>query len=192
MAEVVVFHHAQGLTDGVRSFADLLRADGHTVHTVDVYDGATFGDLDSAMAHAGEVGFETLFERGREAGQRFPAEVVYVGTSLGVMPAQALAQTRPGCRGVVLLEGCAPAAQFGDGWPASVPVQVHGMDGDPFFAGEGDVDAARQIVAAADDGELFLYPGNVHLFTDPSLSTYDEAAATQVVERVREFVRRVG
>ena len=192
MAEVVVFHHAQGLTPGVRSLADLLRADGHTAHTVDVYDGRTFDDLESGMAHASDVGFGTLVDRARAAGEQLPADVVYLGISLGVLAAQSLAQTRPGCRGAVLLEGCVAASEFGSGWPASVPVQIHGMDRDPYFAGEGDVDAARDVVAAAEDGELFVYPGDRHLFVDPHLSGYDEAAAAQVLDRVLAFLRRVG
>ena len=39
MAEVVLFHHLQGLTEGVRAFAGELRAGGHTVHTPDLFDG---------------------------------------------------------------------------------------------------------------------------------------------------------
>jgi dienelactone hydrolase len=192
MAEVVVFHHVQGVTGGVRAFADLLRSDGHTVHAVDLYEGRTFDDFEEGMAHARTVGFATILERGKAAAADLPAAVVYVGFSLGVLPAQLLAQTRPGCRGAVLLESCVPAAEFGVAWPADVPVQIHGMDDDPSFAHEGDIEAARELVATVPDGELFVYPGDVHLFTDPSLPTYDEAAAKQVVERVRDFVRRVG
>ncbi|WP_144119532.1 dienelactone hydrolase family protein [Catellatospora sichuanensis] len=190
MAEVLLFHHAQGLTDGIRAFADRLRQAGHTVHTPDVYDGNTFPTLDEGLAYARQVGFGEILERGVRAADALPAELVYVGFSLGVLPAQRLAQTRPGARGAVLLESCVPPSEFGGAWPADVPVQVHGMDADPFFAGEGDIDAARALVKEADDGELFVYPGDRHLFTDSSLPNYDADAATLVIGRVLDFVNR--
>ena len=187
---VLVLHHAQGLTDGIHAFADVLRKAGHTVHTPDLYDGNTFATLDEGIAYAGQVGFGEIQERGVRAAESLPDDLVYVGFSLGVMPAQRLAQTRPGARGAILLEACVPPTEFGAGWPSGVPVQVHGMDRDPFFAGEGDIDSARALVQQADDGELFVYPGDRHLFTDSSLPTYDSAAAEQVVERVLAFLTR--
>jgi dienelactone hydrolase len=190
MSEILLFHHAQGLTDGMRAFADRLRAAGHTVHTPDLYDGRTFATLDEGVAYAREIGFGEVQERGVKAAGELPADVVHVGFSLGVIPAQRLAQTRPGARGAVLLEACVPAAEFGVPWPAGVPVQVHGMDADPFFAGEGDIDAARDLVKEAPGSELFVYPGDRHLFTDSSLTSYDAAAATLVTTRVLEFLAR--
>ncbi|GIF95571.1 dienelactone hydrolase family protein [Catellatospora citrea] len=190
MAEVLLFHHAQGLTEGIRAFADRLRQAGHTVHTPDVYDGNTFPTLDEGLAYARQVGFGELRERAVRAADTLPAELVYIGFSLGVLPAQQLAQTRPGARGAVLLESCVPPSEFGGSWPADVPVQVHGMDADPFFAGEGDIDAARALVKEAVDGELFVYPGDLHLFTDSSLTTYDADAGALVAERVLDFVNR--
>ncbi|GAA2639390.1 dienelactone hydrolase family protein [Dactylosporangium fulvum] len=190
MAEVLLLHHAQGLTEGVRAFADRLRRAGHMVHTPDVYDGRTFPTLDEGVAYAGRVGFDEVRLRGVRSADGLPAELVYLGCSLGVMAAQQLAQTRAGARGAVLLEACVPPAQIGAPWPAGVPVQVHGMDADPFFAGEGDIDAARALVEEADDGELFVYPGDRHLFTDGSLPTYDAGAAALVTERVLGFLAR--
>jgi dienelactone hydrolase len=191
MAEVVLFHHAQGLTPGVVSFADRLRAAHHVVHTPDLYDGHTFESLDEGIAYAREVGFGDLLERGVRIADDLPVELVYAGFSLGVLPAQRLAQTRPGARGALLFESCVPTSEFGSGWPAGVPVQVHGAEQDPFFAGEGDIDAARALVAEADAGELFLYPGDRHLFADSSLSTYDAAAAALLTQRVLDFLRQV-
>jgi dienelactone hydrolase len=192
MAEVVLFHHAQGLTSGIKDFAQTLRDAGHTVHTPDLYDGQTFDTLDEGLAHMRETGFDTILERGRTAGEALPENLVYAGFSLGVMPAQLLAQTRPGARGALLMESCVPPSEFGDdGWPAEVPVQVHGMDEDPIFAGEGDLDAGRALVAEAADGELFLYPGTAHLFADNSISTYDAEAAALLTDRVVAFLDRV-
>jgi len=136
MAEVVLFHHAQGLTSGVIGFADVLRGDGHTVHTPDLYDGSTFETLNQGIAHAEEIGFGEVLERGVQAVQGLPAELVYAGFSLGVLPAQKLAQTRAGARGALLFYSCVPVSEFGSSWPDGLPVQVHGMDADPIFVGE--------------------------------------------------------
>jgi dienelactone hydrolase len=192
MAEVVLLHHGQGLTDGVVAFADELRGAGHTVHTPDLYDRHTFGSLTAGLAYAAEIGFGQVRERAARAVEVLPAGLVYAGISLGVMPAQQLAQTRPGARGALLLEACVPVSEFSDAWPDGVPVQVHGMDTDPYFAGEGDdegdIDAARALVEQTGDAELFLYPGDRHLFTDCSLPSYDAAAAALVTKRVLEFL----
>ena len=191
MAEVLMFHHAQGLTEGVRAFADKLRQAGHTVHTPDSYDGKTFATVDEGVAYARKTGFAKIMERGVDVAETLPAELVYIGTSLGVMAAQKLAQTRAGARGAVLLEACVPPSEFGTSWPDGVPVQVHGMDADPSFADEGDLDAARALVKEAADGELFLYPGNRHLFTDSSLPAHDPEAAALVTQRVLDFLARL-
>lgn len=188
MAEVVLFHHVHGRTSGVLAFADELRAAGHTVHVPDLFDGRTFDDIEDGMAFAEEVGFGTLLERGVAAAEGLPVDVVYAGFSLGALPAQRLAQTRPGCRGALLFHACVPVSEFGQAWPDGVPVQVHGMDADPFFAGEGDIDAARDLVASASQAELFVYPGDQHLFADVSLPSYDEESAALLLERVLAFL----
>jgi dienelactone hydrolase len=190
MAEVVLFHHAQGLTPGVRGVADEMRAAGHTVHTPDSFDGHTFDTLDEGIEYASGVGFATVRDSALQAAEKLPTDVVYVGISLGVMAAQQLAQTRPGARGAVFLESCMPVSEIGQ-WPDGVPVQIHGMDADPFFAAEGDIDAARDLVKEVDDAELFVYPGDRHLFTDPSLSSHDPEAATLVWQRVHDFLARL-
>ena len=195
MAEIVLYHHVQGLTEGVVAFADELRRAGHTVHTPDLLGGRTFATIEEGMAHAREVGFGVLLERGVAAGEALSSPspgVVYGGFSSGVMPAQQLAQTRADARGALLLHACLPVSEFGERWPDGVPVQVHGMDADPFFAEEdGDLDAARELVASTDQAELFLYPGDEHLFTDSSLASYEPAAAQLVMERVLAFLEKV-
>jgi dienelactone hydrolase len=190
MAEVLLFHHIQGLTDGVQSFADDLRQPGHTVHTPDLFDGRTFGTIEEGMAFAREAGFEALAERGVAAAGSVGAEVVYAGFSFGVMIAQQLAQTRAGARGALLMCGCLPVSEFGDAWPESVPAQVHGKEGDEFFL--EDIDAARALVESSTRAELFLYPGTEHLFADSSLPAYDRAATTLLTERVLAFLAEVG
>jgi dienelactone hydrolase len=190
MAEVLLFHHVQGLTPGVTAFADALRGAGHTVHTLDMFEGRTLATIPEGMAFARELGFDTIEARSLAAADGLPAALVYAGMSLGVMAAQQLVQNRPGAKGALLLYSCIDPAEFGS-WPDGVPVQIHGMDSDPFFAGEGDIDAARKLVDDVTDAELFVYPGSAHLFADSSLPEYDAAAATLLTERVVAFLATV-
>jgi len=191
MTEILLFHHALGLTPGVIALADRLRAAGHTVHTPDLYDGQTFETVAAGVDHARSIGFDTLVERGAALAADLPEALVYAGISMGVMPAQKLAQNRAGAKGAVFFESSVPAEEFGGAWPAGVPLQIHGMDADPEFIDSGDVDAGRELVAAADDGELFLYPGDQHLFTDESIPSYDAAATELATTRVLEFLARI-
>jgi dienelactone hydrolase len=189
MAEVLLFHHAHGLTSGVRDFAAMLTRAGHVVNVPDLYDGNVFDDLEEGLAYARKVGFDAIVERGKAASDGLPAHLVYAGFSLGVMPAQLLAQTRPGAKGALLFHSCLPTSEFAVAWPEGVPVQIHGMDADPFFVDEGDLDAAHALVAENAAAELFLYPGNQHLFADNSLPAYDEPAARLLEQRVLSFLR---
>ncbi|MCP3787883.1 dienelactone hydrolase family protein [Micromonospora sp. A3M-1-15] len=196
MADIVLFHHIQGLTDGVRAFADQLRAGGHTVHTPDLFDGERPATIDEGAALTRRIGGEVLDERADRAVADLPKDLVYAGVSWGAATAQRLAQTRPGARGALLYESCLPVTgEWAVGpWPEGVPVQIHGMDRDPFFALEGDIDAARELVGIVgpERGELFVYPGEAHLFTDSSLPSYDADATALAVRRSREFLDRLG
>ena len=190
MAEVVLFHHALGLTAGIVTFADELRRAGHTVHTPDLYQGNTFDSMGEGLRYAERIGFGEIIERGVRAVEVLPAELIYAGFSLGVLPAQKLAQTRPRARGALLFSSCVPVSEFGSAWPEGVPVQVHGMDADPIFVGEGDIDAARALVASTSEAELFLYPGDQHYFADSSLPSYDADAAGLLLHRTLMFLTR--
>lgn len=188
MAQIVLFHHALGLTPGITAFADELRRAGHIVRTPDLFDGHTFDTIEKGMSFVNELGFSEVIARGERAVAGLPMELVYAGFSLGVVPAQKLAQTRPGARGALLFYSCVPVSEFGQAWPKGVPVQVHGMDADPFFVGEGDIDAARALVKEAEYGELFLYSGDQHYFADNSLPSYDAEAAALLLQRVLKFL----
>jgi dienelactone hydrolase len=196
MAEVVLFHHVQGLTDGVRAFAEELRSGGHNVHTPDLFDGKQPATIEEGVAHTRSIGDEVLDERADQVVADLPEGVVYAGFSFGAGTAQRLAQTRPGARGALLYESCIPITgewAFGP-WPDGVPVQIHGMDQDPIFALEGDIDAARELVqtVGSELAELFVYPGDKHLFTDSSLPSYDADATALAVQRSLAFLDRVG
>jgi dienelactone hydrolase len=189
MAEVLLFHHALGQTEGFAAFADELRQAGHAVHTPDLFDGRTFASIDEGMTYAEQVGFpDEIIDRGVRAANELPNELVYAGFSLGVLPAQKLAQTRTGARGALLFYACVPTKYFGT-WPADGPVQIHGMDADPIFVGEGDIDAARALVDSTDQAELFLYPGSEHYFADSSLPSYDAGAAALLTRGVLDFLQ---
>jgi dienelactone hydrolase len=190
MAELLLFHHAQGLTDGCLSFADELSAAGHDVHAPDLYGGRTFTDLADGMSYTQQVGFDTITERARLTADSLPNEIVYAGFSLGAMPAQMLAQTRPGAKGALLFHSCVPPSEFGGDWPEGVPLQIHLMEADE-FALEGDLDAARELDERIEGAELFLYPGDRHLFADNSLPDYDGSAATLLKQRVRSFLENI-
>ena len=160
------------------------------MHTPDLFDGHTFGSLEEGMGYAEQIGFPgEVIARGLRAVEALPAELVYAGFSLGAVPAQMLAQTRPGARGALLFYSCVPVTEFGSAWPNEVPVQVHGMDADPIFVGEGDIGAARELVGQAKDAELFLYPGDQHYFADSSLPSYDPDATALLIQRVLSFLR---
>jgi dienelactone hydrolase len=79
-------------------------------------------------------------------------------------------------------------SEFSPAWPEGVPVQIHAMDADPFFVDECDIEAARSLVAETPTAELFLYPGNEHLFADSSLPSYDARAAALLRQRVLDFL----
>lgn len=192
MTEVALFHHALGLTPGIEAFAHALRKEGHAVHTPDLFNGKTFTTIAEGVGFAGDVGFGEIMERGRRAVEGLPAELVYIGFSLGVVPAQMLAQTRPGAGGAVLCYSCVPYTEFGESWPEGVPVHIHGMDADPYFADEGDLDAARELVASTERAELFVYAGDQHYFADTTLPSYRPDAAELLMSRVLAFLDRVG
>lgn len=191
MAEVLLFHHGHGLTRGIEDFAGMLRRAGHSVHVPDLYEGNVFETLEEGLDYAGKVGFDAIMERGRRAAEELPPSLVYAGFSLGVMPAQMLAQSREGAAGALFFHSCVPMEEFGSGWPEGVPVQIHAMEADPFFVDDGDIDAARELTASTPEAELFLYPGREHLFADNTLPSYDAAAAHLLTERTLAFLDQV-
>jgi dienelactone hydrolase len=191
MAKVLLFHHALGLTEGIYTFADELGRAGHTVYVPDLFDRRLFTSIEDGMTYVKEIGFEEIMRRGAHVAGELPREIVYAGFSLGVVAAQHLAQTREGAHGALFISSCVPTSMFGSAWPVDLPVQIHGMDADPFFVDEGDIEAARALVSSANRAELFLYPGNHHYFADSSLPSYDADATSLLLQRVLEFLRQL-
>jgi len=186
MAEILLLHHVLGLTDGVRALADRFRAAGHTVHTPDLFEGRTFDSIPAGMAHEeDDLGWDEMTARTRRAAADLPSELVYMGISMGVVYSHLLVQSRPGALGAVFLESATSLDDFGD-WPAGVPLQVHGHADDEFFGADG-ADNARALVAAAGDGDVFVYPGSTHLFVDDTLPTFDAEQTAEVVDRILAF-----
>jgi dienelactone hydrolase len=189
MTDVVLFHHAQGLTEGVLALAQSWRDAGHTVHAPDLYEGHTYATLPEGMAHVRRVGFAEITQAGVDAVADLPAGLVYAGISLGAMPAMSAAQNRPGALGAVLISGFVPPSEFGE-WPAGLPAQIHGMAGDPEFADSGDLAAAQEFAAEESAVEVFTYPGDAHLFIDSSLPDFDADASAALGERVSGFLQQ--
>ncbi|WP_299443694.1 dienelactone hydrolase family protein [uncultured Phycicoccus sp.] len=190
MTHVLLIHHIQGLTPGVVALADALRAAGHEVHTPDLFDGRTFGAIDDGFAYARSVGFDAVRAPALAAADGLPPGFVVAGISFGVMAALQVATNQPGIAGALLYESFADPAEFGT-WPDGLSAQVHGMDADPFFALEGDLEAARAFAADHEAVEVFTYPGGEHLFVDSSLPSYDEGATRLVVERSLDLLGRL-
>lgn len=191
MTEVVVFHHALGLTPGVIDFAEAIASAGYEVHTPDLFDGERFTEIEDGVAHAQGIGFSTIIERGAAAVAALPSALVYVGFSLGVLPAQRLAQTREGARGAVLIHGCVPHTEFSPAWPTSVPVDIHSMADDPYFVHDGDLQAAQRLVASSAVANLYLYPGDAHLFADSGVRGFSPGAAGLLMSRILALLSRV-
>ena len=162
-----MFHHVLGRTSGMEALAGRFREAGHTVHLPDLFEGRVFDDREDGSAYAQSVGFDTLIERGRLAAEALPRELVYAGVSLGVLPAQLLAQTRLGARAALLVSAAVEPSEFDAPWPEGVPLQVHAKEGDTMFAEEG------------------------HLFTEAGGEDHDPTATDLFVERATGLLSRL-
>jgi len=195
VADIILFHHVQGLTPGITAFADALSQDGHVVHTPDLFSGLVFDRMEDGFAYMRSLDAGQVREHVDVVVDALPENLVFAGMSWGVSHAQRLAQTRPGARGALLFDACFPVTgeySFGP-WPDGLRAQIHGMDQDEFFALEGDLDAARELasIAGPDQVEVFTYSGDSHLFADNSLPSYDPVATEVALGRARHFLARV-
>ncbi len=191
MAELILFHHVLGLTEGVRDFAGRLQAEGHSVVVPDLFDGRTFDSITDGVAHTESVGFAEILSAAGDVAETRPEAKVYAGFSLGALAAHKLAQTRSGTKGALLYHhGDVPVDVFGASWPNGVDLQIH-LSQDDEFREAGVAEAFIEAAAQSARASLFLYAGSEHLFTDSTLSGYDADATAQVVERSLELLDRI-
>jgi len=187
MAEIVLFHHAGGLTDGVRSFAQRLRDAGHTVHTPDLFDGRTFDDVAEGVAFAQGAGEGTFARRAADAVADLPTDLVYGGMSMGIARAAERVLERPGARGAFFLYGAVDPAWWDATWPDGVPSQAHVTADDPWREPE----AEEAYTASVAGGELFAYPDGGHLFAEPGHPDHDPQTADLATRRVLDLLARI-
>lgn len=187
MAEVVVFHHALGLTPGVVEFAEVWREAGHVVHTPDLFEGRTFVDLDEAVEFVDGQGMEHWISATTAAAVAHPGATAFAGFSLGAACAQFAAQSRPGAGAALLFHGALSLETMELAWPDGVRLQVHTAEADPWV----ELDQAQELIESVDGSELFLYPGSAHLFADGSWKEYDEESTRLMHERSLALLARI-
>lgn len=184
MAEIVLFHHAGGLTEGVRAFARTLGEAGHIVHTPDLFDGRTFADVHDGVAYADSVGEDVFAARAAEIVAPMASDLVYGGMSMGAARAAEQVLARPGARGAFFLYGAIAPSWWDTPWPPDVPSQAHVTEGDEWREPEVEAAYGTEVPSA----QLFVYPGSGHLFAEPGHPDYDAAAAGLATERVLAFL----
>lgn len=183
MVEILLLHHALGLTSGVHEFAEALRDVGHTVHTPDLF-GRTFTTVEEGAAFEESIGWEGMLQRTEAAADGLPSDIVHLGMSLGVVYGTRLAVLRPGARGLIGLYSPIPPQSVAGPWPEGVPAQYHWNQGDRWV----DEGAPEALVEQIPDAEVNVYEGDTHLFADPSSGDFDATAAALAMERIQAFL----
>ena len=184
MAEILLFHHAGGLTEGVLAFAQTLQDAGHTVHTPDLFDGRTFDDVQHGVAYAGALGEESFAAKAAEIVSSLPNDLVYGGMSMGAARAAEQVLARPGAKGAFFLYGAIAPSWWQATWPAGVPSQAHVNEHDE----RREPEAEEEYLAQVPGAELFVYPGSGHLLAEPGHPDCDEEAADLATSRVLTFL----
>lgn len=188
MVEILLLHHARGLTSGVHEVAEALRAAGHTVHTPDLF-GRTFATTEEgADFEENAIGWEGMLQRTETAAEALPPGVVHLGMSLGVVYGTRLAVLRPGALGLIGLYSPIPPQSVAGPWPAGVPAQYHWHERDPWV----DDGAPEALVEQVPGAEVNVYDGDTHLFADPSTEGFDATSAALAMERIQEFLAALG
>lgn len=185
MSTIILFHSALGLRLAVKDFADILRSDGHIVHTPDLFDGEVFDTLEEGIAKRDALGIPELIGRAYGAVAKLPEDVFYAGFSMGAASAQMLAGTRPGAKGCVLMHAALPLEMMRiEAWPKSVPVQFHACIEDPWV----EADVVETLKSQIPEFSEYWYEGDQHLFGDAQSVDYVEHHAEAMLELVRAFV----
>lgn len=187
MADVMIFHGITGLIPRAAGIEQPLLEAGHRVVCPDLFEGNSFETPEEGFEYLEKVRFRTLLGRAEEAIADMPPETVLIGISMGTGVASHLARERPECAAAVLLHAVPGRAKGEPAWPASVPVQVHTSEDDPYFSREN----ADALIAEAADCRLVLYPGSGHTFADPEAEDYAPEQAPALVRNVTEFISGV-
>lgn len=180
MAEIILFHHAQGLTEGLRTLAERLHAAGHDVHTPDLYSGVVFDRLDEGLAFASRIGHDAIEEVARRSARQYPHTDTVIGFAMGAFPAQLLAQEWSKVHHVTLVAGGLPPHELSGEWRVDVRLDVHVADPDDWVP-PGSLDP---LMVHARGSHLHRYRGVRHMFADPSSPDYDADAADLFEERL--------
>jgi dienelactone hydrolase len=189
VSTLVLFHSAYGRTPGMDAIAERFAMAGHTVHTPDVYEGKTFTDAEEGVGHSQEVGFSTLVDRAKAACADLGEEIVFGGFSLGAALAQQMGKNDPRARGVLLCHG--GGFPKPTRWQQQVPVQAH-FAVDDGWRSPGTIETLLESATRAGaQAEYFLYPGDAHLFADPTTSDYSEDNAELLFDRALTFLDRI-
>lgn len=190
MATIILFHSALGLDDGMHQMAQVFTDAGHTVHLPDYYAGKVFTNTADGLAYRDEVTFPVLANTAAEvvAQLSLPASlpVVFGGFSLGAAMAQSFAKRHPQATGALLFH--AGGTPKPTSWQKAANLQIHHTVGDPFYA-EGEPELLVRCAAQAGaHASHFVYPGEGHLFADPTKPEYDATLASLMWDRVLAFL----
>ncbi|MEU7110308.1 dienelactone hydrolase family protein [Streptomyces sp. NPDC046182] len=177
--DIMLFHSTCGLRPAVEAAAERLRAAGHQVRVPDLFGGQTAETVEEGMELQKSIGKEELLKRAVLAAAPYSDRgLVYAGFSFGASVAQTLALGDEKARGLLLLHGTSDIAESAS--VDDLPVQLHIADPDPFESHDWLTSWYLRMGKAGADVEVYRYPGAGHLFTDPDLPDFDEAAAEQV------------
>lgn len=173
---IMLFHSTCGLRPAVHASAERLRAAGHEVRVPDLFEGHTFETVEEGMAFKEQLGKDELLKRAVLAAAPYSDQgLVYAGFSFGASVAQTLALGDAKARGLLLLHGTSDIAENAS--VDELPVQLHVADPDPFESHDWLTSWYLQMQRTGADVEVYRYPGAGHLFTDPDLPDFDQAAA---------------
>jgi len=194
VTQIALFHSPLGVSPGVEEAADRLRKAGQDVLLVDQYEGRVFDDYEEADSFVQSIGsYPELMRRAAAGVDTLPDGFVAAGFSNGGGMSEYIATQRR-VAGVLMLSGALPIEMLGVGaWPTDVPAQIHYTVRDPFRRQEWVDAVASAVRRAGAELEVFNYPGDGHLFTDPSLpQEYQPDDAETLWQRVLAFAPLTG
>jgi len=184
MAEILLFHHAYGLTDGLRALAARLIAEGHTVHCPDCYAGVTFRNIDDGVKHLQRIGHDAVEEVARRSAREFRNADVVMGFGLGAMQAQLLAQDLRRIRGCLLMGGAFTPSALGGMWRSNTSLEIHLSDPDEWVQPA----ELEGLLYHAPHANVYRYTNKGHLFIDECSRDYDADAADLFEERLETWL----